>query len=65
MEVQDYDGDGDPDIYVTNVGANILYRNEGDGTFRDVTAEAGVGHEGWGMSGVFFHALTPIPAARL
>ena len=54
--VGDYDGDGDPDLYVTNVGANVLYRNDGDGTFTDVTAAAGVGHEGWGMSGVFFHA---------
>ena len=50
--VGDYDGDGDPDLYVTNVGANVLYRNEG-GRFVDVTEEAGVGHEGWGTSSVF------------
>lgn len=29
---------------------NALYRNNGDGTFTDVTAEAGVGHEGMGMA---------------
>ena len=39
----DYDGDGYRDIYVTNLGANVLYRNNGDGTFTDVTVEANVG----------------------
>ena len=38
----DYDGDGDPDLYLTHAGPNQLYRNDGDGTFTDVTAEAGV-----------------------
>ena len=44
----DYDGDGDPDLYVTNwataisVPANALYRNNGDGTFTDVAVELGV-----------------------
>ena len=52
--VGDYDGDGDADLYVTNVGANVLYRNEGPGeAFRDVTASAGVGHPGWGTSAAF------------
>ncbi|MBT7807688.1 CRTAC1 family protein, partial [Candidatus Poribacteria bacterium] len=39
----DFDGDGYEDLYVTNLGANILYRNAGDGRFEDVTASAGVG----------------------
>jgi len=38
----DYDNDGDPDLYVTNYGANVLWRNDGDGRFTDVTATAGV-----------------------
>ncbi len=36
----DYDNDGNIDIYVTNFGANRLYRNNGDGTFTDVTEQA-------------------------
>ncbi len=43
VAVGDYDRDGWPDLYVANVGANQLLRNQGDGTFRDVTAAAGVG----------------------
>jgi len=50
----DYDGDGDVDLYVTNVGANVLLQNDGAGHFTDVTATAGVGHEGWGTSACFF-----------
>ncbi len=46
----DYDGDGDTDLYVTNLGPNVLYRNDGDGRFTDVTAESGTGHDGWGTS---------------
>ena len=38
----DYDGDGFQDIFVTYWGKNVLYRNERNGTFRDVTAEAGL-----------------------
>jgi hypothetical protein len=45
VSVADVDGDGWPDLYFTNsrFGApNALYRNEGDGTFEDVAAAAGV-----------------------
>jgi len=39
----DYDKDGDPDLYVVYYGAsNRLYRNEGNGTFTNVTSQAGV-----------------------
>ncbi len=48
--VGDHDGDGSPDLYVTNYGRNVLYRNRGDGTFEDVTARAGVGAGGWSSS---------------
>ena len=40
VAVGDYDNDGYPDLYVTNYGKNILYHNNGDGTFTDVTAKA-------------------------
>jgi hypothetical protein len=40
----DYDGDGKPDLYVANDRTtNVLYRNRGEGTFEDVTVEAGAG----------------------
>jgi hypothetical protein len=38
----DYDNDGDADLYVTNFGRDTLWRNEGDGTFLDVTERAHV-----------------------
>ncbi len=42
VAVGDYDGDGFPDLYVTQYPRSILYHNNGDGTFSDVTAKAGV-----------------------
>jgi hypothetical protein len=43
----DYDGDGRPDLFVTNDRAsNRLYHNEGAGSFRDVTDETGAGARG-------------------
>lgn len=55
----DYDGDGDLDIYLINGASqngnvdempthNVLYRNDGDGTFTDVTETAGVGSTSYG-----------------
>ena len=41
VAVGDYDGDGFPDLYVTQYPHSILYHNNGDGTFTDVTAKAG------------------------
>ena len=40
--VGDYDNDGWPDLYVTNLGMNRLYHNNHDGTFTDVAQKAGV-----------------------
>jgi enediyne biosynthesis protein E4 len=38
----DYDNDGHQDLYVSNFGPKVLYRNSGQGTFTPVTASAGV-----------------------
>jgi hypothetical protein len=54
VAVGDYDGDGFPDIYVTQYGRSILYHNNGDGTFTDVTEKAGVAAPGWASSAVWF-----------
>jgi enediyne biosynthesis protein E4 len=54
VAVGDYDGDGFPDIYVTQYGRSILYHNNGDGTFADVTEKAGVAAPGWSSSAVWF-----------
>jgi enediyne biosynthesis protein E4 len=54
VAVGDYDNDGFPDLYVTNFGKNILYHNNRDGTFTDVTEKAGVAAGGWSASAGFF-----------
>ncbi len=51
----DYDNDGFPDLSVIGYGRSVLYRNNGDGTFADVTQRAGVANLGkWGSSGAWF-----------
>jgi hypothetical protein len=60
--VGDFDGDGWQDIYFVNgrdlydrgiVARNALYRNNGDGTFTDVTDSAGVPGTGYGLGCVW------------
>jgi enediyne biosynthesis protein E4 len=54
VTVGDYDGDGDPDLFLTRWRAYALYRNNGDGTFSNVTEAAGLGGpRGWPTSAAF------------
>lgn len=50
----DYDGDGWHDLLVTGYGGNILYKNNGNGTFSDVTEKAGLATPGWYTCSVWF-----------
>lgn len=45
IAIGDYDQDLDLDYYVTNIGRNVLHRNNGNGTFIDTTNAAGVGNQ--------------------
>jgi tetratricopeptide (TPR) repeat protein len=54
VAVGDFDNDGHPDLFITRWRAYALYRNQGDGTFRDVTSEAGLGGDrDWPTSAAF------------
>lgn len=53
VAVGDLDNDGDPDLFVSNVGADRLYRNDGEGGFEEVGEAAGVAGEGWSSGAAF------------
>ncbi len=55
VAVGDYDNDGFPDLLVLGYGKCVLYHNNGNGTFSDVTARAGVANAGrWASSAAWF-----------
>ncbi len=59
VDVADYDNDGWLDVYVTNITdeymkeCNMLWHNNGDGTFTDVSKETGTCDSGWGWAAKF------------
>lgn len=50
----DYDNDGDSDLFVAGVRANILLRNDGTGRFLDVTEESGISSADWSVAAGWF-----------
>ncbi len=55
VAVADYDNDGYPDLLVTGYPRSVLFHNNGDGTFTNVTAAAGVENQGrWATSAGWF-----------
>ena len=53
VAVGDVDDDGDPDLYVSNFGANVFYRNLGDGRFEAVPDAGGANDARWTTSASF------------
>jgi hypothetical protein len=51
----DYDNSGRQSLFVTSTrGGNVLFKNLGNGTFKDVTKEAGLGYVGHSQTAAFF-----------
>jgi enediyne biosynthesis protein E4 len=50
VSIGDMDNDGFEDIYISNLGRNTLWRNQGDGTFQEISRLAGVDDERWSVS---------------
>jgi hypothetical protein len=54
ITVGDIDNDGNPDVFLSNYGGDALYRNNGDGTFSDISRSAGIRRPGtWSSSAAF------------
>jgi tetratricopeptide (TPR) repeat protein len=53
VTVDDYNQDGLPDIYVSNLGSNRMFHNLGDGTFEDVSDTSGTRGAEWSINSLF------------
>ncbi len=53
VAIADTDNDGDLDVYLTHVGADQLWQNNGDGTFSDITETSGLVADGWSTAATF------------
>ncbi len=51
--VGDIEGDGDPDLFLTNFGPDQLWVNQGDGTFEERSSVAGIDDDRWTTSAIF------------
>jgi hypothetical protein len=54
VAIGDYDNDGLDDVYITALGGDHLFHNEGGGHFRDVTKQAGTQNAAFGTSAAWF-----------
>lgn len=52
--IADYDNDGRDDVYITALGGDHLFHNEGNGKFRDVTAASGITNKEFSSSAAWF-----------
>ena len=56
VSAADFNDNGHIDLYVLNYGPNVLFRNNGDGTFTDVSAESGLDDPRWSLAAPWFDA---------
>jgi hypothetical protein len=55
----DYDNDARPDLFVVRFGSSLLYRNLGEGRFKEVSKEAGLDRYANAMTAIAFDTLLP------